>query len=156
MGHQRSKVARAEAIWPTRSSSTKRHDCLSNIFLRGNCRNYRPIRWVGKAKVFWGRRVLFLQGPKSISILWCQTLCRCQLPNCSTHFPLGKFGRYSSLQSLIPSTDPISPPRSDSYGGRSVPSINRATCCLTSVEIKRDLSHSAGLTRAPQTPITKG
>ena len=23
------------------------------------------------------------KAPKSISILWCQTLCRCQLPNCS-------------------------------------------------------------------------
>ena len=70
-GHQRTKVTRVEAIWSTRSTSKKRHDSLSNLFFHGDCRNYRPIMWVGKKKVFWGRRVLFLQGPKCVSILRC-------------------------------------------------------------------------------------
>ena len=52
-----------DTIWPTRSSSMKRPDSFSNIFFRGDCRNYRPIRWVGKAKVFWGPKGAFPSRP---------------------------------------------------------------------------------------------
>ena len=114
--------------WATndRSSSTKRHDCLSNIFLRGNCRNYRPIRWVGKAK---GRRVLFVSLSCGAKPYADASSLTAPLASPSANLAATLLFRVSS------------PPRTPSLllvvtftAGRSVPSINRATCCLTSVE----------------------
>ena len=69
MGHQGTEVARTETLWPTRSSRMGRHYFVSNNFFCGHCRNYRPIRRVGKAKVFWGLRSFSFKAP-SICPSW--------------------------------------------------------------------------------------
>ena len=69
MGHQGTEVARTEALWPTRISRIGRHYFVSNNFFCGHCRNYRPIRRVGKAKVFWGLRSFSFKAP-SICSSW--------------------------------------------------------------------------------------
>ena len=45
--------------------------CPSNIFFCGDCRNYRPIRWVWKAKVFWGSKSAFNSSPWVYLVLRC-------------------------------------------------------------------------------------
>ena len=69
MVHQWKKVARAETIWPTRSSSMKRQDSFSNMLFRGDCRNYRPISWFGRLR-FSGAEGCFSSKALSVSLSW--------------------------------------------------------------------------------------
>ena len=133
IGHQGTKVARTEALWHTRSSRMGRHYFLSNNF-RGDCRNCRPIRWVGKDKVFWGLRGFSFKAP-SISLPWG---AKPSVDASSLTTPLTSSSAYSVASLLFRNSSPLRA----SYlifgvictAGRSILFINQATCCLTSFQ----------------------
>ena len=108
MGHQGTEVARTEALWPTRSSRMGRHYFVSNNFFCGHCRNYRPIRRVGKAKVFWGLRKLFLQGPKYMSVLshWHNSVIQNSVQDTQTMETLANISRQVNWWGLCSCRNP--------------------------------------------------
>ena len=86
-----------------------------------------------EGKGFLGAEGCFYFKALSVSPSWgAKPSAHSNFLNCLTQITLSKFGRYSSLQSFIPLMDSIPPSHVDL--------INRATCCLTSVETETCLS----------------
>ena len=134
MGHQRTMEARAEAIWPTRSSSMKRQDSFSNIFFRSDCRNYRPISWVGKAKVK-GAEGCFSFKALRVSPSWgAKPSAEASYLTAPLTSPSVNFAATLLFWISSPPRTPYLDLEVTCTTGRSVFSINWATCCLTNVE----------------------
>ena len=136
-----------ERRWPGRRPSAppeaparKRHDFLSNIFLRGNAGTTNPSGGSGRLR-FSGA-----EGGFSFKALRVSASCGAK-PSAdasSLTAPLTSPSANSAATLLF---RVLSPPQTPSLllvvtltAGRSVPSINRETCCLTSVESKTCLT----------------
>ena len=98
-------------------------------FFHADCRNYDPSGGSGRLS-FSAAEGAFPSRPQVYLCL--EVLNPQSMPGSYTHIILGKFSRYYSLMSFFPSTDPIPHSQGDLQAGRSVLSINQATCCLTS------------------------
>ena len=144
MGHPRTKVARAEPSGPTEAPSRKKHDSLSNIFLRGNCRNYSlSLKDSGRSLRL---RFPAAEGCFSFKALRVSPSCAAKPAADASSLTAPLTSPSANLAATL-LFGVSSHPRTPSpllvvtcTAGRSVPSINRATCCLTSVESETSLT----------------